>query len=413
MIVVLCCTVALVMVVVDVGHTNFGTVLSLSCSTVAFVAMACNQFIATRPPGIDEAFGGLDKAYRVHRFLGVLVGTLLLTHYLDTPNFRGLVITQEVDRFARLCGNIAFFGLLALISVSWVKRLWRNPFEIPYEWWRRLHRSTGAFFVIAAIHQTFVKRPFEASAAIAVYLEFFALLGVSSFVYTQLFARFRKRSYVVRSVDRRESATVVEAAPLARPIRPAPGQFAFLSVDKAGLREPHPFTISGASGDGSLTFAIKPVGDFTRRLRNNLAPGDRLLIEGAYGRFGAHKGGNGQLWLAGGIGVTPFLAMAKSVGALRHRVHMIQVVRAASEAIGTEIFNRTAAERSNFSYSLFISSQDGRFDATKLLALSRVDLAEADLLFCGPIQMRTDITRDLIRLGKRPRQVLYEQFEFR
>ncbi len=43
-----------------------------------------------------------------------------------------------------------------------------------------------------------------------------------------------------------------------------------------------------------------------------LRTGTRVQVEGPYGRFDFRKGGARQIWLAGGIGITPFLAWAES-----------------------------------------------------------------------------------------------------
>ncbi len=95
-----------------------------------------------------------------------------------------------------------------------------------------------------------------------------------------------------------------------------PGQFAFVSFDDH--EGPHPFTIAGADrGDREVSFQIKALGDFTRSLGKRLAPGQPVSVEGPYGCFdiGRQDRRAQQLWIAAGIGVTPFLAWLESLQA--------------------------------------------------------------------------------------------------
>ena len=58
---------------------------------------------------------------------------------------------------------------------------------------------------------------------------------------------------------------------------------------------------------------IKPLGDYTRRLPSLLQPGQAVQIEGPYGCFDAQGGAaRTQVWVAGGVGITPFLALLQA-----------------------------------------------------------------------------------------------------
>ncbi|MGV8664049.1 FAD-binding oxidoreductase, partial [Pseudomonas aeruginosa] len=91
------------------------------------------------------------------------------------------------------------------------------------------------------------------------------------------------------------------------------GQFAFLSCDR--LEVAHPFTIASADrGCGDVRFSIKALGDYARRLQDSLEVGSRVEVEGPYGCFYFRRGlAGGQVWVAAGIGVTPFIACLESM----------------------------------------------------------------------------------------------------
>ncbi|MDP1644049.1 MAG: FAD-binding oxidoreductase [Thiobacillus sp.] len=90
------------------------------------------------------------------------------------------------------------------------------------------------------------------------------------------------------------------------------GQFAFVTFDQS--EGPHPFTISSAwHGNGKLFFLIKGIGDYTSTLPATLKVGDLVKVEGPYGRFAFGGRKPRQIWVAGGIGITPFVARMQAL----------------------------------------------------------------------------------------------------
>lgn len=414
LLVILLCLTATALSVPAASWTGLATWTSLAASSTAFVAMAVNQFLATRPGFLEPLFGGLDRMYHFHRQIGMTALVLILVHYFITPDFRGLQITSGLNAAAREAGNYGFWGLIVLIGLSLVKRIPFTRLEVPYHLWRQSHRLIGVFFIPIAFHQFFIKRPFPGDAWLANYLTFFAMVGISSFAYTQFIAFAKRRAYRVTGITRLPAATIVEADPVGRPIRARPGQFGFLRFSKSGLREPHPFTIAGRKEDGSIRFAIKPLGDFTRRLRETACAGDLIQVEGGYGRFSHLRGGEKQVWLAGGIGITPFLAMASSLQPNeKRRIHLVHCVGDRDEAVGDELLERKTREVPNFSFRLHDSMADGRIDSGKLADGLPFDIDGADLWFCGPAPLRHSIVKGLKKAGNRLKRIEFERFEFR
>lgn len=394
--------------------TGLSTWLSLACSSAAFVAMALNLFLATRPRFAEPLFGGLDQIYRMHRHLGIFALVLILVHFFMTPDFQGKQLASDLNKFAKNVGMAGFIGLMALIALSLIKRIPFTKIETPYHWWRLSHRLIGVFFTLIAFHQFFIKRPFAGDAWLANYLAFFAVVGVVSYLYAEFVGFFRRRKYQVTSVTKLPAATVVEARPLGRPVKVRPGQFAFLNFVKAGLREPHPFTVAGSGPDGSVRFAIKPLGDFTKRLRELAQVGDEIRVEGGYGRFTHARGGEKQVWLAGGIGITPFLAMASSLKADDARqILLVHCVRDDAEAVEAEKLAARDAELPNFTFRLHKSGEAGRLEAVGLKAAAPFDLNGSDLWFCGPPMLRTAMVKGLSAAGVKIRRLEFERFEFR
>ncbi|HEX2531753.1 MAG TPA: cytochrome C, partial [Burkholderiaceae bacterium] len=183
----------------------------------------------------------------------------------------------------------------------------------------------------------------------------------------------------------------------------------------SGVAEAHPFTIATApSADGSLRFGIKALGSWTKRLPDRLMHGQRLRIEGPYGRFIFRKRAKRQVWLAGGIGITPFLAWADALRpANRQEIVLIWVVSTRTEAFAADRLAAIAARQPGLTVHIVASAEEGRLTAQRLAGLAPFPINEAELFYCGPTGLRDAIVSGLEALGQSPRRVHCEAFELR
>jgi predicted ferric reductase len=140
---------------------------------------------------------------------------------------------------------------------------------------------------------------------------------------------------------------------LARPagFRESPGDYVFLRVPELAKLEWHPFTLSSAPEDEELSIHVRSVGNWTRALEARVAArrggsgaedgGDgggsmEAFVDGPYGTpsaqiFRARR----VVLVAGGIGVTPFASVLRSLLARRRRgetggverVHFVWICR--------------------------------------------------------------------------------------
>jgi len=387
----------------------------IAVGAAAVVAMAQTLILAARPPLVEPLFGGLDRMYRVHKWLGISAMVLMILHQQIEPDFERLVRETSLGELGEEAGELAFNALLALVAVSWFRRLPFIGLEIPYQLWRFSHRFMGALFAIVVFHQFFVDVPAGVDPTFMLVLNAFGIAGVVAWIFTELLApHLRRRDFTVSQISQTGDTTTLMLTPKGRAMRWRPGQFAFVRAPEAGLSEPHPFTIASAPRpDGSLTFSIRALGGWTRSLPATLRTGTRVQVEGPYGRFNFRKGGARQIWLAGGIGITPFLAWAESLSEADSRdIHLIHCVRTQEEAIGVETLRAAAARNPRFSFEVVVTTRDGRLTAERLIGAVPFAIRQADLWFCGPTGLKDGILKGLKAQGQTPRRVRFEQFEF-
>ncbi|MEI2624836.1 MAG: ferric reductase-like transmembrane domain-containing protein [Giesbergeria sp.] len=298
--------------------------------------MALVMLLALRLPLFDRVLGGMDQVYRLHKWAGIAAALTAIVHW-GAKESSGWIKTlwgragkpghdavlpwlTDTRGFAKDLGEWAFYLLLAMVALTLLARL------LPYKHWRLLHRAMPVLFLALVFH-----------AVALMPLTFWALpLGLlmgSLLALGSLAALWSLAGWVGRSrnhVARIQSVAVLGDTPTGAPIEVIcampkswrghrAGQFVFVRFDAA--EGAHPFTIASAphalgnspEGEPLLRLVIKPLGDYTRTLHQRLHAGQRVDIEGPYGRFhGKGSRRRQQVWVAAGVGVTPFLALLEA-----------------------------------------------------------------------------------------------------
>jgi predicted ferric reductase len=287
-----------------------------------------------------------------------------------------------------------------------------------YEGWKNLKRYIGIFFILAFFHSLTIGNPLHAFIAIN-WVQLFFIFGAVSYLYTELFGRFFKKyvPYTVQAV-RHPNASTTEVTMRAKqqPIkRQRAGQFLFVRFpsDKV-LNESHPFTISSAPQEDVLRLTIKASGDFTRELFARLKEGVDAVIEGAYGMFDYKTGRPKQIWIAGGIGLTPFLSFIRDLDDnLLHDVDFYYTVRHVEEALFVDEIQAAAERNSCFKAHIRYSATQGSLTMEDIIKNTNGSLSDYDVYLCGPLPMIQAFEKKLFALGVPENNIHYEEFNFR
>jgi predicted ferric reductase len=375
-------------------------------STAALVLMSLNLVLATRWRFLERRLHGLDKLFATHRILGLSVVLFLLPHVVLVPKSDGLVLTK----FFSLP---TFLLLLAAIFAASAPRFpWRKLVPLKYNLWKLGHRLMGVFVATAVAHSLLAETYVRQVPLLATYVYGVAALGLIAWVYRELVFPFRGPFTNHKVVAFRElggSVSEVLLSPPASGQRVA-GQFGILSLAAGPSREPHPFTISSGT-PGEYRFSIKSSGDFTDGLLEGRVPiGSAASVEGPYGAFDYHRGRPKQLWLAGGIGITPFLSMAASLDDTVS-VLLVWSVRDREEAVYDAELLQAAADHPNLHYVVHTTCDAGHLDPGTLELSSPA--SDYSAFICGPPGMRRDFERRLREMGVLREEIYFEEFRFR
>ncbi len=368
--------------------------LTLLTGALALGWMTVSMVLAYRPLWIERQLGGLDKLLWVHKWVSIGAVLLVVVHWLVILSPRTLEAWGWVEplvrphrgggggntllRQARSMGEWAAWLLIVLGILSLLRR-------IPYAWFRRLHKGMPVAFLIAAYHSVMLLPNGQGGSLFGVLVIGLALVGSMIAVYSLagLVGRTRRYRGQVASVACTASG-IVELSVTPEPAWPGhrAGQFVLLTVD--GADGAHPFTIVSDSRPGvPLRFAIKPLGDFTRALGGRVRLGDAVRLEGPYGGFDFGTAAEDQVWVAGGIGVAPFLARLESLaaaGGTKAPVHFFYAVKTPVEATFPEGLD-DLCRRAGVMLHRRIEASEGRFAPAEI---GRFVSPGCSVWFCGP-----------------------------
>jgi predicted ferric reductase len=376
----------------------------------AVAAWAANLMLASRVRPIERAVGGLEQLYGLHRRLGVIVLVLATIHAVFLTLHAG---GSALDLYLPSAGWSTFSGVVALVLLigfvvaSLVGRLSYQTFVL-------VQRLLGAAFVLGAFHAIAVRGTAASSLALTIYLACLTAAGVASLGYRLIGARLGvgRHSYRVDAVRRlADDAVEIVMAPVARPLEFQAGQFLYATFHQDGIpRESHPFTIASAPA-GELRIAVKRFGDFTS-LVMHLRPGAEAQLEGPFGSFHLSDDSvHAQTWIAGGIGITPFLSWARSLDA-SIPIDLYYCTPGAEQAHFLDELFDIADRYPRFRVIPIRKSSLGRLSVDDIEAVNP-NVSNGHVFVCGPQVMIHNIRTGFAARGMSPHVIHSENFDFR
>ncbi len=183
---------------------------------------------------------------------------------------------------------------------------------------------------------------------------------------------------------------------------------------KPGFQEVHPFTISQAPGaDRTLRFTIKNLGDYTGAVDQELEQGLRVRVSRPFGHFRLPRKTGEQVWIASGVGITPFVAWAQALSDDAGPVHLFYSARTRKLASHLPELEDLAASKPNLNLHMVETQSAGRLTPEQIMPHLQGDVRKASVAFCGPKEMREAFRHGLIKQGLSARRFQYEEFEIR
>lgn len=387
---------------------------SFNCAAVALIT-------TVRAQALEPLFGGLDRAIKLHRSLGLAAFLLLVAHVAllclyqwQTGGSVGAMLVPFWSDDARSLDIVVFYGLIGLGLLAYNKTL-------RHERWLSLHRITGVLFMAGTAHAALAPGTIYAYEPLRTWTIFLLIAGSAAWIYRIfLFRSLGPRySYEVKELEEKGAQTVdLVMKPIDRRMMYEPGTFVFLQVPGfVGQRkELHPFSLSSSPVERDLRISARQVGDFTKRL-SSLKTGDPLEVFGPFGSFTPQRFApyRRMVWIGAGIGITPFLGMLsfeRSNNDFR-RIWFYYTVRRETDAVyDKEIRERFLEADSFIDYTLWTTADKGRLTA-KHICEEIAPLDDYAVMLCGQARFVTDMAQQFRKEGVPRERIILEELEFR
>lgn len=436
---------------------NFKYVAKIA-SLTSTILIIWTILLSIRNKWLENLFGGLDKVYQAHKYLGISSALLILLH----PLF--LSLNKLPDLFGWLSflgwrlpynGNYQLghnFGILALLGMYLLLGL-TMYLKLPYDFWKRTHEYFGLVYILIFAHIVLVDADIAAYPLLRIWMYGWMGAGLLAYLYIRFgyYLLGPKYRYIISDLELVEDIVEITLQPVdsKKKLNFLPSQFAYLKFHSSKVKpEYHPYSIACApNSEDKLKFGIKRYGDHTKTLVN-LQMGDRVTVMGAYGKFSDKflLGGKDCVFIGGGIGVTPFLGMwdmalnSDELDTLEVLEENGEVSRCFSEnwksprikffylaktraeasfhndikhlAIVSQYNGHKPYEMRGHYYEMYLNENHSKyFDVEYLKEKVGPDLSRFNFFLCGPSVLTKSLIRQLKDSGVKNSQIVMESFD--
>ena len=411
------------------GFFAFRSAMVQYSGILAIGCMSVGMILALRPRWPEKWFGGLDKMYRLHKWLGIGALAIGVIHYLwaKGPKWAvGFGLLERPQRgprsipdtaieqtlssmrpLAETIGEWAAYAAAALIVLALIK-------YFPYRLFFKTHRLLAITYLALAFHSVVLIKFSYWSTPIGVVMALLLASGCWAAL-VALFGRVGAGRTVQGTIAAMQYYPGVRAlevqvgVPQGWPGHRA-GQFAFATSDASEGHHPYTITSAWNDSDRRITFIVKELGDQTERLREKLSIGKKVKIEGPYGCFTFENKRPHQIWVAGGIGITPFVARMRYLAATKDRLRQTIDLFHTTRDYDAEAISKLEAdaEAAGVHLHVLVGSRDGRLDGERIRQ-AVAQWSEASIWFCGPASFGEALRRDFAAHGVPVKQRFHQE----
>lgn len=392
------------------------TILSFAqiCALVGASFFSWNFILSARPKWLEGGFGGLNKVFVAHHTFGGIAFVLLLLHaILVTAQYLPISVVLTGEMMIDLSDMAKNFGRLTL-GIILVVLVITYYFPLKHNTWKWTHQIIGAALLTGFSHVFLINSTVTTYLPLRYWMLGILICGIIAYSYRVIFGKYlvSRHKYTVTDIKRYPGGIMeIILTPQAASLNHKPGQFIFISFIQDGITtEFHPFSITSDSSSKQLSIGVKQLGDYTNTLAA-LQRGTLAKIEGPFGRFYVQKNHHAdQIWIAGGIGITPFLSMIRSQKTIDGgKIWLFYSVNIIDEAVFLPEIIKYSEENDDF---IFVLHETKRSDyITADIIQNKVkELSSKEIFLCGPPPMMKSLREQLVNKNVDDKVIHSEEF---
>jgi predicted ferric reductase len=320
-----------------------------------------------------------------------------------------------------LLGTIALVLIVVITLVTFLfmvprRLVWKyfsRWFKLDYSFLKGVHNVFVVAVILLSFHVFFASATWELTGRM-IFMAGLPIISLGFWLNHRIFRplRNRKRQLVVTE-NRKLNGSINEVRFSGNIPNYKAGQFAFFRFIGQGVtREEHPFTLSSAPSEEWGGITIKSLGNFTAKI-DSLVPGTAVILDGPYGRFSIDPVSKEPLvFIAGGIGITPFFSILKSDDLSPDRpVFLFWAAKGEEDLIYKDEISALAKEKNITFIPMIRNGQSPSFLSAEFMREHLKEPASScSFYFCGPSPMFRSLEGEWKKLGLSKGKIHYEKF---
>ena len=372
---------------------------------------------------------GQDRLIRLHGYLassGIIFGIIHLLFklsYISTPTI------QTASGFFSLTVFIILMVMTFLYMIEKVyiplpglkslKSFIVRKFNLDYSVMKNLHNGFSLALVLLIVH---VLLSYSTSENI-IRFSLMSLPGgisVMRYIYFKFIRVHFLENFYVESVEKNAPSVItVKISSREKKLSFRAGQYVYMRIISSAInREEHPFTVSSPPSDDLISLTVRETGDYTEKL-SSVRKGDRAFLDGPYGLFTPTPDRRKKLFIAGGLGITPFLSVLKEWEKEKTppETELLWSLSYKADIIERDFLHSLSEKTPWFSFSLFVSREtvpgckQGRIRPEDLRNIITPESSSYfDVYICGPEDFRKSVRKILSAIQVPHANIHFESF---
>jgi len=195
-----------------------------------------------------------------------------------------------------------------------------------------------------------------------------------------------------------------------------PGQYVNIQVPGTDQTRSYSFSSGPRADEVSFLLRETPTGALPTYLRERAKVGDRVEFQGPLGSFYLRPVQRPVLFLAGGTGLAPFLAMLHKLAqdGVEHPVHLIFGVTNDADLVKIDELDNYTKTVPGFSYTCTVADEGGSYPnkgyVTRYIEPEHLNGGDVDVYLCGPPPMVDAVRGFLTAQSVAPTNFFFEKF---
>ena len=400
----------------EVGLSDLLYLVGKFSGLIGFVFLSLLIFSGDTARFFDRFFG-MDKIIKFQRKFSIITMVFVLLHPIFFIISTGFVLPFLIPDFSVIPLALGIVSLYLFLVIMFVSKIYKR---ISYTIWQYIHILTYVLFFFVLYHA--INWGTDSGNFFIRILYGVILTGIIVGIFYRTNYKIKQKhleKFYVDEVKNETHDTFTLILKSKSRLKFKPGQFCFLRLNKGELFARHPFTISSSPNDKYLSFTVKQTGRFTEALWE-LIKGEEVIVDGPFGNFLIRDDKCDLVFIAGGVGITPFMSMIKDKvqnGLEDQNVTLLYGSKTLADIIFKKYFDGI---KENWFKKVYVLSNDmpsgdlGEYESgyiNERIIKKYVKKIDGSIFYiCGPEGMRESILQTLKKLGVKNRDIIIEDF---